>query len=197
VTCDDYLSLLETLPVEQLSRTLAGSHAATCADCARVTRVVAERERNMVMAFSDVQPYVPAEQTAAGALRASRRRKVALFYQVGLALAGVATVLTIFLSRALPPTQKSVVLAETFRLQCLSPDQAAEVIRPIVGSSGLVSMRPASDLGIITVQTSPEVMQRVRSVLDRSDNPALSQCAVQIRVPKVPTVPEVAPARVR
>lgn len=197
MNCDDYLSLLETLPVEELTRSRAGEHAASCRECGRVTRVVAERERNMMLAFGDVHSYVPAAQTAASALRTSRRRKVALYYRVGLGLAGVATVLTLFLSRALPSAPRSVLLKETFRLQCLSPDQAAEVLRPIVGLSGMISIRPASQLGIITVQTSPEMMGQVRSVLDRYDSPTVSQCAVQITVPKVPeTVLPVAPVAV-
>ena len=192
MNCDDYLSLLETLPVEELTRSRAGEHAASCRECARVTRVVAERERNMMMAFGDVHSFVPAAQTAASALRTSRRRKVALYYRVGLGLAAAATVLTVFLSRALPSAPQTVLLKETFRLQCLSPDQAAEVLRPIVGMSGMITSRAHSPLGLITVQTSPEVMQRVQSVLDRYDSPALSQCGVQIRVPNVPTVPAVA-----
>lgn len=107
----------------------------------------------------------------------------------------VPAVLTVFLSRAVVQVPRTVMLKETFRLQCLSPDQAAEVLRPIVGLSGMMT-RPPSQLGLITVQTSREVMQRVQSVLDRYDSPALSQCAVQIRVPKVSTMPPVAPVAV-
>ena len=47
MNCDTYLSMLETLPVEELAYGGAREHAANCRDCDRVTRVVAERERNM------------------------------------------------------------------------------------------------------------------------------------------------------
>ena len=50
MNCDTYLAMLETLPVEELAYGSAHDHAAGCRECDRITRVVAERERNMRMA---------------------------------------------------------------------------------------------------------------------------------------------------
>jgi hypothetical protein len=186
VNCDDYLSMLATLPVEELGYGRAREHAAGCRDCDRVTRVVAEREHNVLMAFDDLDSSVPAAQTAASALMRSRRRKVALYYKTGLGIAMVAAALYITMSRVAPTPPPSARVSETFRLQCLSPEQAAEVLRPHIQATGLISFQPNSRLGVIKVEASPEEMATARSVLDRYDSPAESQCAVQVTVPKVP-----------
>jgi hypothetical protein len=186
VNCDDYLSMLATVPVEELAHGRAREHAAGCRDCDRVTRVVAEREQNMLMAFGDLHSSVPAAQTAASALMRSRRRRVALYYELGLGVVMVATVLYITMLRigAVPPPSSRV--SETFRLQCLSPEQAAEVLRPHIQATGLISFQPNSPLGVIKVEASREELATARSVLDRYDSPAESQCAVQLTVPKGP-----------
>jgi hypothetical protein len=186
VNCDDYLSMLATLPVEELAYGRAREHATGCRDCDRVTRVVAEREHNMLMAFGDLHSSVPAAQTAASALMTSRRRKVALYYEMGLGIATVATVFYLMLSRIAPAPPPSSRVSETFRLQCLSPEQAAEVLRPHIQATGLISFRANSPLGAIKVEASREELVTARSVLDRYDSPTQSQCTVQVTVPKVP-----------
>lgn len=185
MTCDEYLSMLSTLPVSELSGGRAHEHAAGCRDCHRVTRVVAERERSMLTAFDDLRPRIPAADTAASALTLSRRRKVLLYNRLGLAIATVAPLLYFVLSRVVPAPIPSMV-SERFRLQCLSPEQAAEVLRPHVQATGRISFRPSSPLGVITVTASPEEMTTARSVLTRYDNSAQSQCAVQVTVPREP-----------
>jgi hypothetical protein len=186
VNCDDYLSMLATLPVEELAYGRPREHAAGCRDCDRVTRVVAEREHNLLMAFGDLDSSVPAAQTATTALMRSRRRKVALYYKVGLGIAMVATALYVTMLRIVPAPPPSSTVNETFRLQCLSPEQAAEVLRPQIQPTARISFRPSAPLGVIKVEASREEMVTVRSVLDRYDSPAESQCAVQVTVPKVP-----------
>jgi hypothetical protein len=154
VNCDDYLSMLATLPVAELAYGRAREHAAGCRDCDRVTRVVAEREQNMLTAFDELQPSVPAAQTAATALMRSRRRKVGRYYERGLGIAMVATVvLYVTISRIAPAPPTSRV-SETFQLQCLSPEQAAEVLRPHLQATALISFRPSSPLGVIKVEAS-------------------------------------------
>ena len=184
MNCDDYLSLLETLPVEDLVHGRAGEHAAGCQDCERVTRVVAERERYMLMAFDDIQHSAPAAQTAAKALTASRRRKVAIFYNIGLGVVTVAIIGSVMVSRIFP-RNSTLILTETFRLQCLSPMQAAELVRPYIPAMGSIFIRDES-LGVLNVSAPEAQMATVRSVLDRYDTPARAQCAVQVTVPHVP-----------
>ncbi len=189
MNCDDYLSMLSTLPVEELAYGHAREHAATCRDCDRVTRVVAERERNMLMAFGDVHSSLPAERMAANAIRASRRRKVAIFNRIGIGVAVAGTLLTLIALRLFPTHAPTPTVAQRFRLQCLSPAQAAEIVRPTLGQTGKLWLRPDSPLGLLDVETSPETMEKVRSLLDKYDSPTQSQCGVQLTVPKVPTTP--------
>jgi hypothetical protein len=186
VNCDDYLSMLATLPVEELAYGGARDHAARCRDCDRTTRAVAERERNMLMAFGDLQQSVPARHVAERALLLSRRRSVTLYYRIGLAAATVATILIMFLWRQASAPLPGTSVSETFRLRCLSPEQAAEVLRPHIKTTGHVSFRANSPVGIIRVEASPEEMESARSLLGRYDSPAESQCAVQVTVPQVP-----------
>lgn len=186
MNCDDYLSMLATLPVEELAYGRPREHAARCRECTRVTRVVAEREHNMVMAFGDLHSSVPPAQTAASVLRTTRRRKVALFTDIGFGIATVATVLFVMMSRMAPAPVPGATVSETFRLRCLSPEQAAEVLRPHIQATGRISFRADSPLGIITVEASPEEMARARSVLDRYDSPTQSRCTVQVTVPEAP-----------
>ena len=186
MNCEDYLAMLSTLPVEELAHGRAREHAAGCRECDRVTRVVAERQHNMLMAFDALDSSVPAAQTATSALMRSRRRKVALYYEMGIGAAMVAAVVYIVTLRTDPAPLASSTVSETFRLQCLSPEQAAEVLRPQIQPTSRISFRPSSRLGVITLEASREDMATARSVLDRYDSPAQSQCAVQLTVPNVP-----------
>jgi hypothetical protein len=184
MNCDDYLSLLETLPVEDLAHGRPREHTVECHECERVTRLVAERERNMLMAFDDLRYPVAAAQTAAIALTASRRRKVAIAYNIGLGVVTTAIVLSVMVSRTVARAPMPMV-TETFRLQCLSPEQAAELVRPYIQPAGSIFIRNPS-LGVLRVAAPKAEMAKARSILDRYDNPAEAQCAVQVTVPHVP-----------
>jgi hypothetical protein len=190
MNCDSYLSMLATLPVDELAYGGARDHAVSCHDCDRITRVVTERERNMVMAFGDLYPSVPVGELATRALATSRRRTVALYYRIGLGVAMAATVLYMIMSRR-APAPSPTTQRERLALQCLSPEQAAAVLRQPAGASGRVAIRihPSSSLGVIDVEGLPEEMVAVRSLLDRYDNPMQSRCAVQVVVPNVVKVP--------
>ena len=188
MNCDTYLSMLATLPVEELAHDDARWHAANCPDCDRVTRVVAERERNMLTAFGELYPPVHDGASAARAIVLSRRRTVALYYRISLGIVAAASILFLIASRRVMPAP-SVRVSETFHLQCLSPEQAVEVLRPFRSPSVSIVIPPSSPLGIITVAAPPEEMGRVRSVLQRYDNSTESQCGVQLTVPKVQKVP--------
>jgi len=185
VNCNDYLSMLATLPVDELAYGNAREHVSTCHDCDRVTRVVVERERNMRLAFDDLHSSVPAPLTATRALEASRRRRIARYYEVGLGVAMAATLMYFVSLRVTPERARVVTVTETFRLQCLSPEQAVEMIRPYVSAIGEIKL-PSSTLGIVSVRAPIEDVQNARSILDRYDDPRVSQCGVRVTVPKSP-----------
>ena len=181
MNCDDYLSMLATLPVEELGYGDARTHAATCRDCDRVTRVVAERERNMMMAFGALYPPASAEPIAMRAAEISRRRRIAFFYRIGLGVAAAVSIFGFVAVRRLTPN----TARETFPLRCLSPDQAIEMLRPTLSPRVSVSTRSNSPVGIIDVVGSPADLQRVRSLLDSYDNGSTSRCTVRVITPTV------------
>ena len=103
MNCDTYLSMLATLPIEELGYDDAREHAARCHDCNRVTRVVAERERNMLVAFGELYPSVPAGSIATRAIVLSRRRRIAFYCRLGLGVAAAASILVMIGSRRIAP----------------------------------------------------------------------------------------------
>jgi hypothetical protein len=185
MTCDDYLSMLATLPVGELAYGDARAHAAVCRDCDRVTRVVAERERNMMLAFGELYPPMPSQPIAAHALEMSRRRRIASYYRVGLGIAAAMSIFGFVAVRRLTPS--AAVAGEVFPLRCLSTDQAIEMLRPALSDRARISSRGNSPAGMIEVFAPPQELQRVRSLLDSYDDAAASaaQCRIQVIMPSV------------
>lgn len=187
MNCDDYLAMLATLPIEELAYGRPRDHAATCRDCDRVTRVVAERERNMVMAYGDLQSTVQAAQVGAAALTTSRRRRIVRFINVGLGAAAVATILSWFAMSSIRPDVAARTEVETFQLQCLSQQQAAGLLRLHLGEGSVgVSFRPSSPLNEIEVEAPAEDIQRAKSLLSVYDTPGQSLCTTQSATKRQP-----------
>ena len=140
----------------------------------------------MIVGFGDLYPPSPAESIAERALMMSRRRRIAFYIRAALGVAMAAAIGFVFISRLFPAPKRARVttISETFRLQCLSPEQALEVLRPHRSPQVGISANTSSPLGIIRVVAPPEEMEQMRSLLDRYDNPKVSQCGVRLTVPK-------------
>jgi type II secretory pathway component GspD/PulD (secretin) len=191
MTCEDYLSMLETLPVQELSYGEARDHAAYCHDCNRVTRVVAARERNMTLAYAEAYPSASAATVAEQAIRTADRRRVAFYVRAGLGLATAALLALFFVVRRAPvPSHAAATVAERFNLQCLSPAQASSFLRQEIASEHL-SIRGRPPLAVIEVRGTPEQVVKVRRALDRVDNPRAARCAAEVIVPKATQAVEV------
>lgn len=177
MNCETYLSMLATLPIDELTHGDARAHVATCRDCDRVSRVVAERERNMLVAFGELYPPTPADPVATRALEISRRRRIWLYYKMGLGVAAAAMLLSMFVVRRAIPSTKAAA-TETFRMDCLSPAQAIEVIRLGGMKNVRVSARPNSPLNVVDVTGPPEELDRVQALIEQYDNRAASTCGI-------------------
>jgi hypothetical protein len=185
VTCDDYLSMLETLPVQELMYGEAHEHASYCHDCTRVTRVVAARERNMIMAYESAYPSASAITVAERAIAAARRQRIAFFSRAALSVAAVAVVALFVATRRIVPTEAAALTQrESFNLQCLSTDQAAALLRQQVPNSDLLNMRARPPLAVIEVEGPMAYIEAARSVIEQFDNSARTRCAAQVIVPK-------------
>jgi len=184
MTCDDYLAMLETLPVEELTHGEARNHAAVCHDCNRVTRVVAERERNMLMAYGDVMPSAFASDVATSAIASARRRRLALVYRIALGIAAVATVGFVGASRSIARVRRSVA-RERFAMRCLSTGRAERLLRSRVPGIASSRIRRYEPDGILEVQAAPRTIQAARAVLDEYND----QCVVMPMMPEMPAMP--------
>jgi hypothetical protein len=75
--------------------------------------------------------------------------------------------------RRTPPVSAAPIVEEAFLLRCLSPGQAAELIRPLLRlaeNSVVYSSEHAPR--VLTVGATPAQMRDVRSLLDRYEGPA-------------------------
>lgn len=173
MNCDTYLSMLETLPVSELAYGDAADHATNCRDCGRVTRVVAERERNMLLAYGTISPPVPTGLLAAHALELSRRQRIAFYYRFALAIAAVLSVLGFLMMKRIRP---AIARAEVsfVRVQCLSGEQAVEILQRSSLLDGISSVR--ADGPVLRIVASGPETQRIRAFLRLYDNSDMSRC---------------------
>lgn len=181
MNCDDYLAMLATLPADELDHGHVRGHAETCRDCARVTRVVMERDRNMALQMADAQSLTPADASATF-LATSRRRRVALFYRIGLGAAALVTITFMVTSTFFPQPLPQDFLSETRRLKCLSPAQAARIARAKLSSStARIAMRSNDPTGMITLGGTRAEVAAAMAMLDHLDNAEASTCTVPSR----------------
>ena len=181
MNCETYLSMLSTLPVDELTYGDAREHAATCRDCDRVTRVVAERERNMLIAYGEMYSPVDTEPMVARAIELSRRQRIAFFYRIGLGIAGVAAVLVLLVGRvAVTRTHR---VTGTFELRCLTPEQAIALVRPDLPPGARILAMLDSRPKLVRFSATPSEAGRIRSLLAAHDGP--TGCTV-ISVPDAP-----------
>ncbi len=185
MTCDDYLSMLETLPVQELAYGEARDHAAYCPDCNRVTRVVAARERNMMMAYESAYPSASAATVVDRAIATARRQRIAFYYRAALGLAALVVIALFVVNRRIPAdvVANAAPFHERFSLQCLSADQAAELVRREVPNSERIVIRSRPRVAVIEVGGSVEEVRVARSVIDHFDNAGRAKCAAEVVVP--------------
>ncbi len=206
MNCSDYLAMLSTLPVEELDYGSARAHVTECRDCDRVTRVVVERERSMLVAYADLDSGISRAQVASHAMALSNRRRVAFYYKVVLGLAALATVLFMVASRSMSrvadaraiiegapvSVDGAEMLTETLVVRCGSPEAAAEILRTHLQGDARVTFRSIASPGFITIEASPQQMHVARDILARLA-PSEGSCAVLAPEPTPPIAP-VAPA---
>ena len=187
MTCDDYLSVLATAPVNELGKNHLREHAAGCPYCERVTRVVVEREWELVAAFESVYSNTPAAVTADIARTTARRRLVDRMYSITLAilLAGTAwfaATRLVFRGRADGPAVAPVA-EEVFMVRCLSSAQVVALSRHYLGRTGLAIYAGEPPRAVLTVRATPAQIEEVRSMLNRFDGSAQSSCPPAVASP--------------
>jgi plasmid stabilization system protein ParE len=185
MTCDDYLSMLETLPVQELAFGEARDHAAYCHECNRVTRVVAARERNMTLAYESAYPSASAMTVADRAIASARRQRIAFYYRAALGAAAVIVVGLFAVNRTVSTDGAAKAFHERFSLQCLSAAQASELIRQGVPHPERLSTSHRGPVAVLEVEGSHEQVTIARSIIGQFDNPQHASCAAEVVVPRL------------
>jgi hypothetical protein len=188
--CEEYLQLLSTLPVADLVDGHAGDHLGSCPDCNRATKLVVERERNMMMALAGMSSQIQPPEMARSTLALERRHRVGRWYIAGL-VALLLTIGVVVVNRTVLPVESGRGTVDDanqiFRPQCLSAESAAELIRQHVPSRSLRIHIPQQGASMMMLGGTIEDLMRARSVLDRYDNPTASTCKLpQPGTPKQP-----------
>lgn len=185
MNCEEYLLMIETASVGEIEQsTRIREHAASCEDCTRVIRLIAESEHDLAAALDDVSSSVPASQTAESAILIAKRRKAGRLFAGGLlVLFAIAAWFTWVLVIA-PGIRATVESAapnlhtETIPLQCLLPKQAGDLISPYVRSNGSAYYLAKPPMQVITVRATPEELRKVKTLLGQFDKPGATGCTV-------------------
>ena len=118
------------------------------------------------------RPEPPAERAAPAPPPRPRRWKL-----VATLTAVIVAIGSVGIGRAVVPVPAEVV-REAFLLRCLSPAEAAALIRPILGENGQVYVNPRAPR-VLNVAATPSRIERVRAELDRQDGAGSPACAVR------------------
>lgn len=72
------------------------------------------------------------------------------------------------------------IVEEAIRLRCLSPGEAAELIRPLLSlRANRIVYSPAQAPRVLTIRATPAQMQNVRSVLEKYEGAGSPACALR------------------
>jgi hypothetical protein len=87
-----------------------------------------------------------------------------------VAAAAVLAVASLFAARTVARGPARVQLAEeAIQLRCLSLGDAAELVRPVMGTTGSVLISPTAAPHVITVRGNKRQLQTVKSMLDKAE----------------------------
>jgi hypothetical protein len=187
MTCEECLSELATGSLRELSAdSPVMLHCATCPDCSRLTTLLRDREYNAANVLNNLPPLSNPITLAETAVTTAHRRRVG---RVVVILSGAALVVTIWLAAAntvIPAMNSSEMGArktlrtETISLQCLSPQQAADVISPFILEAGSTYYLPTSGISAITVRGSPGEIAKARSLINQFEPDAGAACRAPV-----------------
>lgn len=183
MTCEQCLEELVTGSLRELpSDSAVMQHCATCPDCSRLTTLLRDREYEAATVLNNLPPMSNPLTVAETSVRTAQRRRVG---RVVVMLSGAALVVTIWLAAAntiIPAMNSSEMGArktlrtETISLQCLSPQQAADVIGPYIREAGSTYYLPTSGISAITVRGSPGEIAKARSLINQFEPDAGAAC---------------------
>jgi hypothetical protein len=183
MTCEQCLSELATGSLREMTADSAVmQHCVTCPDCARLTTLLRDREYNAANILNDLPPMSNPITVAETSVSTAQRRRTG---RVVVMLSGAALALTIWFAAAkifYPAMNRTEALGssalrtETIPLQCLSPEQAADIINPYVRSHGSTYFTPTSGISAITVRGTSSEVAKSRELLANFESDPAAAC---------------------
>lgn len=183
MTCEECLSELATGSLREMAADSAVmQHCVTCPDCSRLTTQLRDREYNAANVLNNLPPMSNPITVAETSVVTAQRRRVG---QVVVMLTGAALVVTIWLAAAkifFPAMNRgdlnnsSSLRTETIPLQCLSPQQAADIINPYVRSHGSTYYVPSSGISAITVRGNAAEVAKSKDLLLTFESDPAAAC---------------------
>ena len=165
------------------------AHLATCERCASAAALVATADRTLAAVLAGDAARRPASAVAAHAWATVHRAWYRRWLTAALCLTAVALVWLLAWVLVVPELRRLTaapppVVTETFSLACLSPEQAASIIRPYLPApenprwqAERFDVVPArGGIRAITVRAPHEVIARVPAVLSRFERDADAAC---------------------
>jgi hypothetical protein len=129
-------------------------------------------------ALAEVQTAERAHAPGASEPRSRRR----LAWPITAMFAFLIAVATVAVGRTVAPAPipaPGSMVEEAFLLRCLSPSQAGELIRPVLRERTKATIyAPGNAPGILRIRSTPEDLQRARSVIDKYEGPGAPACTV-------------------
>jgi len=183
MNCKECLAALaESSVIEIHQNGSVREHSATCPECARVATLVMGAERDLAFAFNSIVSQVPATRTAEAAVTIEKRRRAGWLVSVAAALALVVVLWVVWIRVLVPGARATAELATinqhtmTAGLDCLTSQQAGDLISPYVRSNGSVWYASKPPMKVITVRGTAEELKKVRELLQRFDNSTHAEC---------------------
>jgi hypothetical protein len=190
---------LQRLPDHLAQRVLARASEIDAAGAAVTDLREAAREAGISQAafeaaLAEVQTVNDAAVPIAKHVPAPRPRRF-LAGMIGGAVMVFFLVMMVFIPRAVSTvvpiaSDGAPIVEQSFPLRCISPAQAGELIRPLVGASGTVVLTPPTvPGGVVTVRASEEQLKQVKALLDRYEGAPGAACAIPLPGTPAPTPP--------
>jgi hypothetical protein len=188
MNCNECLAALETESLREMTPdSPVLRHCATCPDCARLTTMLRDREYETATVLNSLPPMSNPLTVAENAVNMAQRRRVG---RVAVMLSGAALVVTLWFvgARVVYPAfedddaRPSGMITESIQLNCLSPQQAGDIIEPYIRSQRSRYYAPTSGISTITVRGTPEEVAKSRELIRQFENDPGAACRLPMTI---------------
>ena len=186
MNCQECLDELSTMSLREIpADSPIMQHCVTCADCARLTTRLRDREYDAANVLNNFPPLSSPLSVAETATALSKRRRAGHYVVMLSGIAGGIIIWIVAATMIIPAMSRtgivagpsmSVLRTETIALRCLSPQQAADIINPYVRSHGSTYYMPTSGISAITVRGTADELARSRDLIRDFERDPAAAC---------------------